>query len=271
LLISFISAFLLGCVSEKDQVNLTKEQMLDMALMHDYAHLQSETAMQLLKSNNVKSASFVNEIKSENKTDSVTFLKFDKKGRILSRTTTECTTVGCLPYTIRQVYLYEGNKPVQMQDFTFDYKYDHVKDYWTMSDTGKLTKFDWEDYTYYGDTIRVESGSQIWEYVVNSKNKLTYRRLRAKATGQSVNSHFEYGKNRIDLKILNERTGKTYKATYRTESSNTIILLKNYGENKVYKNKYIFGNNGLISGINHFKDGKVTKKTEVEYSYFNGS
>jgi hypothetical protein len=270
LLISFISALLFGCYSEKDQVNLTKDQMLDMALMHDYAHLQSETAMQLLKSNNVKSASFVKHIKSENKTDSVTFLKFDKKGRILSRTTTECTTVGCLPYTIRQVYLYEGNKPVQMQDFTFDYKYDHVKDYWTMSDTGKLTKFDWEDYTYYGDTVRVESGSQVWKYVVNSNNKIVYRRIEFKATGQTSSSEFEYAKNKIEVNSSNGWTGSEFGTTFKMKGANKLLVNHNL-RNKSFKQEYVFGNKGLIKEINRIKDGEITKQTKVSYSYFEES
>lgn len=266
----FLSALLFGCVSEKDQVNLSKEEMLEMALMHDYPHLQSETARYLLKSNKIKSASFVNEIKSENKTDSITFLRFDKKGRLLSRKTTECTTVGCLPYTIRQVYVYKGNKLTQMQDFTFDYKYDHVKDYWMMRDTGKLSKFDWEDYKYSGDTVRVESGSQIWKYVVNSNNKIIYRSLEFKAAGQSTNSAFEYAKNKIEVKSNNGWTGSSFGTTYKMKGTNKLVVNHNL-RNKSFEQEYIFSDNGLITEINRIKDGKITRKTEVEYSYFNGN
>ena len=123
---------------------------------------------------------FIKEYVDSARIDSLTYLEFDSEGKLVQRTTDDVTSVGCLPKTIRQIFIYDKGKLKRVDNYTFKYKTNSMFEKWMEDDTLNLSKFDYEDYTYRGDTIIVESGYAIWKYVVDKDGNIIKRILKIK-------------------------------------------------------------------------------------------
>jgi hypothetical protein len=239
--------------------------MLEIAFYYDQHHFQSEAEISLLKKHKIKFASVLIERVLKNETDSVTFLNYNNKGQITSRVTTECATVGCLPYIIRQEFIYESDRIKQLNDYTFKYKYDSVIDYWSVNDTSKLLLFDWEDYTYEEDTVWVESGTFTWKHLVNNQGNVIKNLHEPKSTSQYANSDYIYSDSSIVTKIKNSSSDSEFIEQLKTTDYNKVLETIDYGKDKIFEREFIFDSRGLLSELLNYLNGELTSKTKIEY------
>lgn len=239
--------------------------MLEIAFYYGQHHFQSETEINLLKKHKIKSASVLIERISKNETDSVTYLSYNNKGQITSRVTTECTTVGCLPYIIRQEFVYDKDRIKQLNDYTFKYKYDSVIDYWSVTDTNKLLLFDWEDYTYDADTAWVESGAFTWKHLINEQGNVLRKLHGAKATNQNAISNYIYSDSSIVTKIKNTSHDSVFVHLLTVTDDNKILETIDFGEDRFFEREYIFDSRGLLSELLNYLNGELTSKTKIKY------
>ena len=166
---------------------VTKEYettILKNAVSFSIPEFQNNEEIELIKKHKVKSVSYIAQNISVNEIDSLTFVEYDIDGKILRRTTKENTTQGCLPYMMRQEFTYEVNRIKKVTDYTFKFVANSTLENWLLRDTTKLEMFDWEDYTYNGDTVIVESGFAIHTYFKDDKGNIIKRTTLAKTNKQ---------------------------------------------------------------------------------------
>ena len=270
LFISLLIALLLvNCTQNKNSTSLSKREMINIIAGSRIPHLQSKEQKNLFKKQRIKSVSVIQETVSTGEVDSVTFLRYDKEGRIKSRTTSECTTIGCLPYITYQLYVYSKGKPKQMIDYTFKKKYKWVSSYWKTTDTNKLSKFDWEDYKYHNDSVTVTSATQIWNYIKNSEGQIIYDSLFIKIANQFRTIKYIYSDSNFVL-LLNSNNvrANTEYGQYNFKDKNTIVYTSNINPNKILRVEYKFNNNGLLTEINSFENKMAKMKYFIYYSYY---
>lgn len=247
---------------------LSNEQMLEIALYHNLHHFQSETEIELFKRNNIKSVSYVRYSQTNSKIDSLTFLEIDKNGRISSKTTNECTTVGCLLYTIRQIYNFHDGNIVRMDDYTFKRKYSNKIDYWMERDTSRLSKFDWEDYTYLKDTVVVESASQKWTLVKNPYGKVISKKLTFKMSNQFSLINYSYEQSKIIENLINDFMDEPLRYKYSVTDKNIVMYSVDNNDNSIRRKKYMFNAKGLLSNIYFFQNDILKSETIINYSQY---
>ena len=166
---------------------VTKEYettILKNAVSFSIPEFQNNEEIELIKKHKVKSVSYIAQNISVNEIDSLTFVEYDIDGKILRRTTKENTTQGCLPSMMRQEFTYEVNRIKKVTDYTFKFVANSTLENWLLRDTTKLEMFDWEDYTYNGDTVIVESGFAIHTYFKDDKGNIIKRTTLAKTNKQ---------------------------------------------------------------------------------------
>ncbi|MEN8194826.1 MAG: hypothetical protein ABFS12_18540 [Bacteroidota bacterium] len=261
----FLFLTIIGCQSENEAPQIGNEGMLEIALYNKLHHFQSKTERNLFRENNIRSVSFVRHIVSESKVDSATFLKIDEKGRIISKTTNECTTVGCLPYTIRQDYEYDNDKIIRMDDFTFKKKYKNILSYWNENDTSKLSKFEWEDYSYKNDTTIVESATQRWIYTYDLQGRVMSKFTDIKMNEQYIKVNYSYEPVKIKQSLINDYMKSYHQTEYVISSPNTVTYTDNYNTDKVRKKLFIFNINGLLSNIKGYLNDTLMVDTKISY------
>lgn len=127
--------------------------ILKNAVSFSIPQFQNNEEIELIKKHKIKSISYISFGNDSTDIDSLTYVEYDLEGRILRRTTKENTTQGCLPYMMRQEFAYEGNKIKKVTDYTFKYVANSTLENWLLRDTTQLEMFDWEDYSYNGDTV----------------------------------------------------------------------------------------------------------------------
>ncbi len=259
---------IIGCNAEKEESPISKQEMLEIAFMHDMPHLQSGTEQELLQKYGVKSAAFVVERIKKNEIDSVTCLTYDRKGRITTRTTTECTTVGCLPYIIRQDYEYNNGSIIRMNDYTFKYKYKNVRDYWNVNDTSKFSEFDWEYYSFNGDTLEIESGSQYFKYIFNKNSQVVYKSILPKASKQKLENFFYYNDFGIEVKAKSDLSDQSSTWKYEIMSTGILKMFMKVKENKLFTRDFYFSSKGLLEKIVSLVDDEPTSIRKIYYSYY---
>lgn len=147
------------------------------ALFRIIPDVYQDKMFDFIKNNRIKTISIVAKDLSTNKTDSLTYIEFNNDGKLIRRTTIECTTLACLPYTNRQVYTYKDGKLDRIDQYTFSDNSKSTLYYWMLKDTSKMNLFDWEDFSYKGDTVFSESAISSWVFVNDSNNNLVYRRI----------------------------------------------------------------------------------------------
>lgn len=261
-------SFLNSCKTEDQLFQLDKEKMLEIALYQKNYHLQSDVEVDLIKKHNIKSASFITERFLTNETDSTTYLLYNHEGYLISRVTTECTTVGCLPYVIKQEFTYENNKIKQMKDYTFKRKYKTVSEYWAVKDANELSKFDWEDFTYKLDTIRVESGAFVWCYVFNSNGKLIAQTERAKTNNQIMKSLYNYSNSNISINYTDSIQDSVIIVNYKVVENNKVRFQRRMNADVIFSVEYLFDSKGLLKEKTSYENEKQISRTTITYSKF---
>ena len=150
-----------------------------------------------------------------------------------------------------------------MKDFSYKKKYKTILQYWTLTDTNKLSKFDWEDYTYRQNSIRIESGPFIWIYKKNAKGNIIEVVDSIKTNNQTSISNFQYSDSSITILIQNSIQDSTFSIIYKIKNDKVII---NHGTNST---QFIFDSKGLLTEKLQYKNNKLLSKTKINYSYFN--
>lgn len=252
---------------EQEKLQLTPQEMLEISLYKRMYHFQSEAERKVIKRLKVKAASIIIEKINSSIIDSATYLTYDKEGRILSRTTSECTTVGCLPYILKQEFVYENMKIIQMNDYTFKKKYKFALHYWNLEDKNKLSKFDWEDYTYNKDTVIVESGSMIFKYTIDSKNRFLTSSTIAKTNNQTTEAVYKYSDSEILLKLTSKWVNTFAELIYQYSDDNEITVYRNTGEGKNRMIEYYFNERGLLIEKLSYKENDLIYRTKIFYAY----
>ncbi|NOX64894.1 MAG: hypothetical protein GXO85_03635 [Chlorobi bacterium] len=247
---------------------INESEMLEIVLYNGLHHFQSKTEQNLFRKNKIKSVSFVKNILSTSEVDSLTFLEIDKNGRIKIKTTNECTTVGCLPYTIRQIYNFHNGEIVRMDDYVFKRKYSNKFGYWLEKDTSRLSKFDWEDYTYLKDTILVESASQKWTIVRNSSGKIISKKLTFNTGNQYSLVNYSYYKSKIIENSLSNFMEEPVRSEYSVTDFNIVTYLYDISNDVTRRKEYKFNAKGLLSNIYYFQNDSLKAETTINYSQY---
>lgn len=271
LLLPFIALVLFTGIRKVTPNEHHNRIILSIVISYGIPHLQSEQEIDILKRNKIKSMSLVERNMKNHNLDSLTFLEYDKEGRIIRRTTKECTTFGCLPYMNREVFSYKGNKIIKMKDYLFRYKEYSTYAKWTLKDTSRLNMFDWEDYSYKKETIRVESGSTVWKYIKGGNGNIVKQVCRAKSNNQLLIINYNYNDSIITASILtkfnNHTSSDPYIIKYIADGNQVLIKTKN-GKGENLDSKWVFNSKDLPVERITYKNGKIYEKTKISYAYY---
>jgi hypothetical protein len=267
ILLPLIVAFI-GCRKEVVSLDQYGQLILDNAIFNDISQLQSNAEIRINRENKVRAMAFIKEYVDTARIDSLTYLEFDREGKLVQRTTDEVTSVGCLPQTIRQIFNYAEGKLKRVDNYTFKYVINSMFEKWMENDSLKLYKFDYEDYTYSGDTIIVESGYGIWKFVQDENGNIIKRILTIKNIDQISDAEYNYTPYGVAMEIKNSFIDSTFNIAsekrYRVEINNVSSThsLVNARIENVYDDK------GLLIGINHFMNDELKARTRIEYIHY---
>ncbi|NLT51240.1 MAG: hypothetical protein GXX85_10015 [Ignavibacteria bacterium] len=265
ILILLIGLSVTSCRQEVTKLDPLQQNILESTVYADTRQIQSDKESLVLSENKVMSMSFVKEYFDSNKIDSLTYLRFNKNGQLIQRTTDELTSVGCLPHTYVQIFRYENNKIKRVESYTFKYKTKSVFEKWLETDTSRLKIFEWEDYTYSGDTIFIESGSGKWEYIKNKNGNLEgifhkvkstneFREEKYSLTPFGVKKQFIYdGSTQIDYDYIVD------------ENKVEIKSLNSKGYNR---SENIYNSKGLLMEIIYYENNQKVARTKIDYTYY---
>ncbi len=228
--------------------------------------LQSKDESELFKKHQIKSMSFVIQKTDSTELDSVTFLEFDETGWIIRRTTTQPTSVGCLPNMLRQEFAYVEDKIKSVTNYTFRYKANSVLENWLTRDTSRLLMFDWEDYSYNNDTTTIESGFATWKFIKDSDGNIIKKTTSFKTNDQLAVFDYNYGPSSITTKMTPSLYDKTYISHYTVNNKN--VLLRGTKGEKEYLIESVFDENGLLKSKISYLNKEKTSVVVVTYSYY---
>ena len=255
-----------GCCSIPVSISNYDKIILQNTVTMDIPQLQADTEKKLFMDHKIKSMSFVMQRENEVKLDSLTFLEFDFSGRLKYRTTIENTTQGCLPFMLKQEFIYDKNKLKKVIDYTFKYKTKSVLANWLEKDTTRLRLFDWEDYTYKGDTIIVNNGNSITKFIKDKVGNIIYKIQKMKSNNQIQVIEYEYSGTSIISKIQTSLIDVKNVLNYFKEDNNVIINTKR--EDDEFKKIYVYNKDGLLQSIIRLKNGIKTSITRINYEYY---
>lgn len=265
-LISLLIAFF-GCRKEVVSLDKYGQLILDNSIFNDISQLQSEKEIKLNKENKVRAMAFIKEYIDTTRIDSLTYLEFNREGKIVQRTTNEVISVGCLPQTIRQIFNYDKGKLKRVDNYIFKYVTNSMFEKWIEDDTLNLNKFDYEDYTYNGDTIIVESGYGIWKFVQDENGNIMKRILKIKNVDQISDADYSYTPYglSVDLKTSSSDSfmGRG-EQIYRVEFNN-VNVTDSIGEAKT---ENLYDDKGLLIRIDHYINDKLKARTRIVYSHY---
>ena len=271
LLLPFIALVLFTGIRKVTPNEHHNRIILSIVISYGIPHLQPEQEIDILKRNKIKSMSLVERNMKNHNLDSLTFLEYDKEGRIIRRTTKECTTMGCLPYMNRQTFDYNGNRIIKMKDFVFRYKENSTYTKWTLKDTSRLKMIDWEDYSYNEDTTRVESGPFVWRYIKNRNGDIVKQICRAKTNNQLLIINYNYNNSIITASIVtkfnNHTSSAPYIIKYIADGNQVLIKTKN-GKGKNLDSKWVFNSKDLPVERITYKNGEIYEKAKIAYAYY---
>ena len=214
------------------------------------------------------SMAFVKRDLGNDKADSLTYLRFNKDGKLIQRTTKEVSTVGCLPQTIVQTFRYDNNKIKRVENYTFKYKVNSVFDKWMETDTSRLNMFDWEDYNYNGDTIFVESGYAKWKIIKDNKGNLLGNILTIKSTNQMQDVKYVSTPYGVKLQLSSNKNelSKIDFKEYAVELNK--VEIKSFLTNVFDKSENIYNDKGLLIEILYYKNKEIVAHTKIIYTYY---
>ena len=266
LILPFIA--FIGCRKEVVSLDKYGQLILDNSIFNDISQLQSENEIKLNRENKIRAMAFIKEYVDTTRIDSLTYLEFDREGKLVQRTTDEVTSVGCLPQTIRQIFNYDKGKLKRVDNHTFKYVTNSMFEKWMEDDTLNLNKFDYEDYTYSGDTIIVESGYGIWKFVQDENGNIIKRILIIKNIDQISDADYSYtpfGLS-IDLKtsFFDSTLNQKGVQLYRVELNN-VNRTDSVGKART---ENVYDDKGLLIGTNHYLNDELKAKTRIVYIHF---
>lgn len=248
-------------VTKKYEITILKN-----AVYYNIPEFQNDEEIELIKKYKVKSVSYIAHIASRNEIDSLTYVEYDIDGKILRRTTKENTTQGCLPYMMRQEFTYEGNRIKKVTDYTFKYVANSTLENWLLRDTTMLEMFDWEDYTYDGDTVIVESGFATHTYFSNAEGNIIKRTTLAKTNKQDFTCFYEFEESAVIEKV--DRSGYEDSSIIEYQVDKNSVLQKYNNGNDVYLTELNFDDNGLLKSKTYFLNKEKEAHIIANYSYY---
>lgn len=263
----FIFSFwgLIACHSDLVTKNY-ETTILKNAVSLSIPQLQDNEEIVLIKNQKVKSISYISYNSDSTKMDSLTYVEFDLNGKILRRTTTENTTQGCLPYMMRQEFIYEGDRIKKVIDYTFKFVANSVLENWLITDTAKLKMFDWEDYTYNGDTVIVESGFAIHTFLKNDKGTVIKRTTLAKTNKQLLTCDYKFEETAVIEQV--ERSVYDDSSIIEYLVNNNSVLQKYNNEDDEYLTDFNFYENGLLKSKTFYLNKDKEAHIVANYSYY---
>lgn len=240
--------------------------ILSTTFLKNMPQLQSKNESELFKKHRIKSMSLVIQKTDSTELDSITFLEFDKTGRIIRRTTTENTTVGCLPYMLRQEFTYDQNKIRKVINYTFRHKASSVLENWMTRDTSRLMIFDWEDYSYNNDTTFVESGFAVWKFIKDANGNIVKKTTRFKTNNQLAVFDYTYSPSSIVARMESSSYDKPNIWNYTV--INNIVFISGKNGNNNYRIENVYDKNGFLRSKIRYFDEEKTSEAIVTYSYY---
>jgi hypothetical protein len=254
----------IGCRKEVVSLNPYEQSILESAVFTDISRLQSGKEKEILSKNKIKNMSFINEYTNSDKLDSLGFLELDQKGKIIRRTYYD----ECLEKMIRQAFSYNDETLLRADHYTYRYKTNSALERWMEKDTSHLIKFEWEDYTYNGDTITVESGATIWKYIMDENGNIKKSQTIAKTNSHKIEDIYITTPQGIQLEIIQEFNGSPIKDHKQyIVSINKVIELSSLSSMHSRKEN-IYDERGLLVAMNYYREDKLYSTTRVKYSYY---
>lgn len=249
------------------QSNTPQKEVIHFALFRIFPDVYQEQMFDFIKNNSIKTISIVAKDLPTEKNDSLTYLEFDNDGKLKSRTTLECTTLGCLPYTNRQMYSYKDGKIDRVDQYTFADNSKSTLYYWKLSDTSKMNLFDWEDYSYKGDTVFSESAITKRTYVKDTSDKIVLRKVMAKSTMQNIENEFTNTDSTVHISSkVNFPEQIKYKTIKLTDDGIKIFEEEN-GDMELLQNWHM-NLKGLPNSIDTYHNGEHKRTINIEYTYY---
>jgi hypothetical protein len=240
--------------------------ILKNAVSFSIPQFQNNEEIELIKTHKVKSISYISFDNDSTDIDSLTFIEYDLNGRILRRTTKENTTQGCLPYMIRQEFTYEGDRIKKVTDYTFKNVANSTLENWLLRDTTMLLLFDWEDYSYSGDTITVESGGLIHTYIKDQKGDVIKRTTMTKSDKKLHNYEYEFNDESVVERFDSPSYADIQTFNYFVDKN---LVFDIYSTNdKEYTTEYVFDEKGLIKSKTYYVNEKKERFIVANYSYY---
>lgn len=240
--------------------------ILKNAVSFSIPQFQNNEEIELIKKHKIKSISYISFGNDSTDIDSLTYVEYDLEGRILRRTTKENTTQGCLPYMMRQEFAYEGNKIKKVTDYTFKYVANSTLENWLLRDTTQLEMFDWEDYSYNGDTVVVESGFAIHTYIKDDKGNIIKRTTLAKTNKQSLTCTYELDETVVIERIHNSLYEDFSTMEYSVDK-NSVLQKYNSNDNE-YLTEFNFDEKGFIKSKTYYLNENKERFIVANYSYY---
>ena len=266
IIITFL-IFISACSNRNSSKLAESKNIMQFALYNDVPDIYPERLFQYFKNHGIKTVSFVSQDLETNKLDSLEYLVLDSSGKLITRTTKECTTIGCLPYMNRQEYLYSENNIKRIDVFVFKNKNRSVLSEWSNPDTSEYYKFDWNTYSYKDDTVFVETGIALYKYMKDNNDNIIYREMRVKSSNQIVYSNISYTDSTVIFKSKFNFGDTTLIYNYRIKGNRVEERSMNNKNSKLIK-EWIYDANGLINEINVYKNNKIISKTYLTYTFF---
>jgi hypothetical protein len=248
-------------VTQKYETTILKN-----AVSFSIPQFQNNEEIELIKKYKVKSVSYILFGNDITDVDSLTFVEYDVDGKILRRTTKENTTQGCLPYMMRQEFDYDGDRIKKVTDYTFKYVANSTIENWLLRDTTKLVMFDWEDYTYNGDTVIVESGFAIHTYFSDAKGNIIKRTTLAKTNKQKLTCFYEFEEEAVIEKV--NRSGYEDSSIIEYLVDKNSVLQKYNNKDDEYLTEFNFGENGLLKSKTYYLNENKERFIVANYSYY---
>lgn len=267
--VSFLISLLISLSSCNNdlQFNTPQKGVIHFALYRMFPDVYQNQMFDFIKKNSIKTISIVAKELATEKNDSLTYLEFDNNGKLKRRTTLECTTLGCLPYTNRQVYFYKDGKINRIDQYTFANNSKSTLYYWKLRDTSKMNLFDWEDYSYKGDTVFSESAISKRTFVNDSNNNLVYRRLMVKSTKQTIENVFTYTDSTMQVSLKGWLSDKVTLRTIKITDEGIKIFSNENGNSKLIQHWHM-NSEGLPNSIDTYHNGEHKRILTIGYTYY---
>ena len=266
LFVSFL--IFMNTLNNNSSKEIGVKNIIQFALYDMLQDVYPKGLFQYFKDHNIKTVSFVAKDYEKNKVDSLAYLEINNDGKLITRTTKECTTIGCLPYMNRQEYFYSNNKINRIDVYVFRNNKQSALSEWLKPDTSEFYKFDWNTYSYEGDTIFVDTGIALYKYLTDHNDNIIFRVMHIKNSNQIVYTNISYTDSTIIFKDK-FNFGDTTLIEYCKMKNNHIELWSLNNKDSELVKEWIFNSTGLVNEIYNYRNGKIISKTKLSYTFYN--